>query len=155
MAFGDPTAENEMTTLSAYYMQTEQFTRAVRGEVNLVVGRKGAGKTALFLQLRDRIRADKRNVMVDLKPEGYQLIKLKEDLLSYLTEGSRQHLITAFWEYLLLLEVTYKVLEKIGRLINTITRYMKNILILRLAIRWKIFLPKAIFPSAYLFYLIE
>lgn len=112
MALGDPTAENEMTTLGAYYMQTEQFNRALRGEVNLVVGRKGAGKTALFLQLRDRLRADKRNVMVDLKPEGYQLIKLKEDLLSYLTEGSRQHLITAFWEYLLLLEVTYKVLEK-------------------------------------------
>ena len=112
LSFGDPTAENEMTTLGAYYMQTDEFRRAQRGEVNLVVGRKGSGKTALFLQLRDRIRADKRNVMVDLKPEGYQLIKLKEDLLSYLTEGSRQHLITAFWEYLLLLEVTYKVLEK-------------------------------------------
>ena len=112
LRFGDPTAENEMTTLAAYYMQTEQFDRALRGEVNLVVGRKGAGKTALFLQLRDQIRADKRNVMVDLKPEGYQLIKLKEDLLTYLTEGSRQHLITAFWEYLLLLEVAYKVLEK-------------------------------------------
>lgn len=112
LTFGDPTAENEMTTLGAYYMQTDQFNRALRGEVNLVVGRKGSGKTALFLQLRDRIRSDKRNVMVDLKPEGYQLIKLKEDLLSYLTEGSRQHLITAFWEYLLLLEVTYKVLEK-------------------------------------------
>ncbi|NUY32982.1 hypothetical protein F0160_21075 [Paraburkholderia sp. JPY303] len=112
LTFGDPTAENEMTTLSDYYMQTDQFNRALRGEVNLVVGRKGSGKTALFLQLRDRIRSDKRNVMVDLKPEGYQLIKLKEDLLAYLTEGSRQHLITAFWEYLLLLEVAYKVLEK-------------------------------------------
>lgn len=112
LSFGDPTAENEMTTLGAYYMHTDQFGRALRGEVNLVVGRKGSGKTALFLQLRDRLRADKRNVMVDLKPEGYQLIKLKEDLLSYLTEGTRQHLITAFWEYLLLLEVTYKVLEK-------------------------------------------
>lgn len=112
LSFGDPTAENEMTTLAAYYMQTDQFGRALRGEVNLVVGRKGSGKTALFLQLRDRLRADKRNVMVDLKPEGYQLIKLKEDLLSYLTEGTRQHLVTAFWEYLLLLEVTYKVLEK-------------------------------------------
>lgn len=112
LSFGDPTAENEMTTLGSYYMQTDQFNRAIRGEVNLVVGRKGSGKTALFLQLRDRIRSDKRNVMVDLKPEGYQLIKLKEDLLLYLTEGSRQHLITAFWEYLLLLEVTYKVLEK-------------------------------------------
>ncbi|KVZ35447.1 P-loop ATPase, Sll1717 family [Burkholderia ubonensis] len=112
LVFGDPTAENEMTTLSDYYMQTDQFNRAIRGEVNLVVGRKGSGKTALFLQLRDRIRADKRNVMVDLKPEGYQLIKLKEDILSFLTEGSRQHLVTAFWEYLLLLEVAYKVLEK-------------------------------------------
>lgn len=112
LSFGDPTAENEMTTLGSYYMQTEQFNKALRGEVNLVVGRKGSGKTALFLQLRDRIRFDKRNIMVDLKPEGYQLIKLKEDMLSYLTDGSRQHLITAFWEYLLLLEVTYKVLEK-------------------------------------------
>jgi hypothetical protein len=51
-------------------------------------------------------------VVVDLRPEGYQLIKLKEDILSYLSEGSRQHLITAFWEYLILLEVAYKVLEK-------------------------------------------
>src|SRR5207248_159587 len=37
---------------------------------------------------------------------------LKEDILKHLSEGSRQHLITAFWEYLLLLEVAYKLLEK-------------------------------------------
>jgi hypothetical protein len=78
----------------------------------LAVGRKGSGKTALFIQLRDKIRRDKRNVVVDLRPEGYQLIKLKEDILAYLSEGSRQHLITAFWEYLILLEVAYKLLEK-------------------------------------------
>jgi hypothetical protein len=53
-----------------------------------------------------------RNVVVDLRPEGYQLIKLKEDILAYLSEGSRQHMITAFWEYLILLEVAYKLLEK-------------------------------------------
>jgi hypothetical protein len=41
-----------------------------------------------------------------------QLIKLKEDVLAYLSDGSCQHLITAFWEYLILLEVTYKLLEK-------------------------------------------
>jgi hypothetical protein len=48
----------------------------------------------------------------DLKPEGYQLIKIKEDILLYLSEGARQHLITAFWEYLILLEIAYKLLEK-------------------------------------------
>jgi len=112
LAMGDPTAENEMTTLANYYLRTDQYLRAVRGEVNLVVGRKGSGKTALFIEVRDKIRADKRNVVVDLKPEGYQLLKLKEDFLSFLTEGTRQHLVTAFWEYLLLLEVAYKLLEK-------------------------------------------
>lgn len=112
LSIGDPTAENEMTTLDNYYLRTDQYQRTQRGEVNLVVGRKGSGKTALFIQLRDKTRADKRNIVVDLKPEGYQLLKLKEDILSYLAEGARQHLITAFWEYLILLEVAYKLLEK-------------------------------------------
>jgi len=112
LSMGDPTAENEMTTLSYYYLPTYEFSRTLQGAVNLVVGRKGSGKTALFIQVRDRVRADKRNIVVDLKPEGYQLLKLKEDILAHLTEGARQHLITAFWEYLLLLEVAYKMLEK-------------------------------------------
>ncbi len=101
-----------MTTLENYYLQTDQYLRASRGEVNLVVGRKGSGKTALFIRLRDTTRADKRNIVVDLKPESYQLLKLKDEILEHLADGSRQHLITAFWEYLILLEVTYKLLEK-------------------------------------------
>jgi hypothetical protein len=112
LSIGDPRAENEMPTLGLYYLKTDQFERTVRGEANLVVGRKGSGKTALFVQVRDKIRADKRNIVVDLKPEGYQLVKLKEEILSYLSAGARQHLITAFWEYLILLEVAYKILEK-------------------------------------------
>lgn len=109
---GDPTAENEMTTLADYYLQTDEFLRASSGDVNLVVGRKGSGKTALFISLRDLTRADKRNIVVDLKPESYQLAKLKDEILSLLAAGSRQHLLTAFWEYLILLEVAYKLLEK-------------------------------------------
>lgn len=112
LQIGDPTAENEMTTLAGYFLSTDQYSRALRGEVNLVVGRKGAGKTALFLQIRDKTRSDKRNVVLDLKPEGYQLLKLKEDILEHLTQGASHHLVTAFWEYLILLEITYKLLEK-------------------------------------------
>ena len=112
LRIGDPRAENEMTTLDLYYLHIDQFDRTLRGEVNLVVGRKGSGKTALFIRLRDKIRADKRNIVVDLKPEGYQLIRIKEDILEYLSEGARQHLITAFWEYLIYLEIAYKLLEK-------------------------------------------
>jgi hypothetical protein len=112
LSIGDPTAENEMATLSEYYIKTHEYQRALRGEVNLIVGRKGSGKTALFVQLRDTKRGNKQNIVVDLKPEGYQLVKLKERLLDFLTVGAQQHLITALWEYILLLEISYKVLEK-------------------------------------------
>ena len=78
----------------------------------MIVGRKGTGKTALFSQLRNEKRANVRNIVVDLKPEGYQLIRLKEDVLDYLAEGARTHLITALFEYLFYLEICYKLLEK-------------------------------------------
>jgi hypothetical protein len=112
LSIGDPRAENEMNTLDRYYLKIDQFDRAMNGEVNLVVGRKGSGKTALFIRLRDKIRSDRRNIVLDLKPEGYQLIRMKEDILEFLSEGARQHLIIAFWEYLIYLEIAYKLLEK-------------------------------------------
>ena len=112
VTIGDPMAENEFQTLGNYYLQRDEFGRTCRGEVNMVVGRKGMGKTALFSQVRNFLRRDAAVVVVDLKPEGYQLAKLKEAVLDYLTDGAKEHLLTAFWEYLLLLEVAYKLLEK-------------------------------------------
>src|SRR6516164_8902561 len=109
---GSSTAENEFVNLGEYYVQTDQFRRALRGEVRIVVGRKGSGKTAVFAQVRDHIRPDRNQIVLDLKPEGYQLHKFKEQVLDLLEEGTREHTITAFWEYLLLLEVAYKILEK-------------------------------------------
>lgn len=112
VSLGSSSAENEFRELSSYYLTTDQYLRAARGEVRLIVGRKGSGKTALFAQLRDRVRQPQENIVVDLKPEGYKLRKLSESIGNLLTEGTYEHTIMAFWEYLLLLEICYKILEK-------------------------------------------
>lgn len=111
---GASSAENEMRTLDNYYLNTDQFLKSIRGEVHLCVGRKGSGKSAIFLQIRDRERdRDRnRNVVLDLKPEGYKLVKFKELVLSFLEEGTLQHTIMAFWEYVLLLEICHKLILK-------------------------------------------
>jgi hypothetical protein len=111
LAMGSSTVENEFVNLGEYYVQTDQFRRALRGEVRIVVGRKGSDKTAVFAQVRDHIRADRDQIVLDLKPEGYQLRKFKEYVLDLLEVGTREHTITGFWEYLLLLEAAYKILE--------------------------------------------
>ena len=108
---GASAAENELQSLGAYFVQTDGFRRALRGDARLVVGRKGAGKSALFFQIRDSVRQDRRSVVLDLKPDGYRLLKLKESVLRFLSKGSLEHTITAFWEYLLLIEVCAALLD--------------------------------------------
>ena len=90
MTMGDPMAENEFQSWHNFitYRRTSLACK-LRGETNLVVGRKGTGKTALFSQVRNRKRKVRQNIVGDLKPEGYQLIKLKEELLDYLSEGAK------------------------------------------------------------------
>lgn len=112
MHLGAASAENEIHDLAEYYLETDQFRRACRGEVQIVTGRKGSGKTALFFRLRDKARAYRTNIVLDLRPEGYQLQKFKDVVLAYLELGTKEHTITAFWEYLLLLELCHKILEQ-------------------------------------------
>jgi hypothetical protein len=57
LTIGDAAAENEFTTLKSYFIPTDAFGRTLQGEVDLVTGRKGSGKTALFFQVRDRLRS--------------------------------------------------------------------------------------------------
>jgi hypothetical protein len=109
---GAPAAENEMGSLSNYYLETDEFNRTLSGTARLAIGRKGSGKTALFIRVRDRIRKDTQNVVLDLKPDGHQLKRFKYMVVALLAEAVQEHVAKAFWEYLLLLEIAYKLLEK-------------------------------------------
>jgi hypothetical protein len=71
-----------------------------------------SGKTALFFRLRDKVRNNRQNVVMDLKPDGYQLKRFKFMVLDVLQEAVKEHVATAFCEYVLLLEICYKLLEK-------------------------------------------
>lgn len=109
---GESAAENEFRDLGKYYVPVAQFSQVLNGEVQVVTGRKGSGKSALFFQLRDKIRKEKKNIVIDLNPEGYQLRKFKSLVIDRLEKGTMEHTVSAFWEYLLLLEICYKILEK-------------------------------------------
>lgn len=109
---GASAAENEMTRLDDYYLPTDHYNNVIGGNVRLVVGRKGSGKTAMFFQTRNKIRANRQRIVLDLKPEGYQLKRFKEMLLQFFGEAIQEHICKAFWEYVLLLELCYKLLEK-------------------------------------------
>jgi len=46
--FGKPTAEEEGEDLSAYFVETDQWQQLLAGEIDVIYGPKGAGKSALY-----------------------------------------------------------------------------------------------------------
>jgi len=113
---GDLAAENEIRSLDSYFVPTAEYQQAKRGHARLVVGRKGSGKTALFYGLRSTFRPMKSHLVLDLKPEGHQFTKLREAVLAKLPAGVQQHVLTAFWNYLLVMELAHQILNHEGTL---------------------------------------
>ena len=112
--FGDVAAENEINALKSYFVPTAQYQDVRRGHARLVVGRKGSGKTAIFYGLRNAYWSSQSHLVLDLKPEGHQFTKLREAVLAPLSQGMQEHVLTAFWNYLLLMELAHKILENDG-----------------------------------------
>jgi hypothetical protein len=108
---GDFAAENEIIALQSYFVPTGQYNEVKRGHARLVVGRKGAGKTAIFYGVREAYTQSRSQLLLDLKPEGHQLVKLREAILHELSPGMQQHVLTAFWNYLLLMEIAHKIIK--------------------------------------------
>jgi hypothetical protein len=109
--FGDVAAENEISSLKSYFVPTAQYNDARRGHARLVVGRKGAGKTAIFYGIRNAYWSGHSHLVLDLKPEGHQFTKLREAVLQPLSQGMQEHVLTAFWNYLLLMEIAIKIVR--------------------------------------------
>lgn len=52
--FGHRIAEDEVESLTSYFVETEQWRKVVSGQVDIVYGPKGSGKSALYSLLRER-----------------------------------------------------------------------------------------------------
>jgi hypothetical protein len=109
---GDLAAENEIKALQAYFVPTGEYNEVKRGHARLVVGRKGTGKTAIFYGVRSTHKPSQSHLVLDLKPEGHQFTKLREAVLRELSPGLQQHVLTAFWNYLLLMEIAHKIIHE-------------------------------------------
>lgn len=50
-SFGQRVAEEEVDALASYFVETDHWSRLYRGEIDIVYGTKGAGKSALYALL--------------------------------------------------------------------------------------------------------
>ena len=108
---GSPTAENETQQLKYYFIKTAEFSRALRAEGAIVTGRKGAGKSAVYLQVAETLQRERSVCVVDLRPASHNLSEMRQALLDVLSAGVFDHTIAAFWQYIMYMEILLEIRE--------------------------------------------
>ncbi|MER8942496.1 hypothetical protein NKH82_23835 [Mesorhizobium sp. M0915] len=109
VSLGASAAENEFRTLENYFVETSEYVRTLRGELGIVAGRKGSGKTAIFFMVRDTTRTQKNFFVTDLKPESHQLSLFRQELLKLVEVGVFDHTLAAFWYFVFLSETLFTI----------------------------------------------
>lgn len=70
LSFGERVAENEAEHLSQYFVKTEQWNSLLSGNVDVIFGSKGSGKSALYTLLNNEKNSLKKKGIVLLSVEN-------------------------------------------------------------------------------------
>lgn len=103
--FGDHVAERESDQLSRYFIRTSDYEVVARARTALIVGRKGAGKTAAMTAALRELRRERSRMVVEISPPIYDFEAVIALFERYVGRSERLHLAAALWRYLLLAEI--------------------------------------------------
>ena len=123
ITFGERIAEDEVDDLSSYFVETNQWQRIFAGEVDIVYGAKGAGKSAIYSLLLNRQQdlTEKRIMVIPAEnPRGDTVFKELVDNQPEITEQQLYNL----WK-LYFLSLVADQLRKAGILDSKLRKVVK------------------------------
>lgn len=113
--FGEYIAEHETDNIFDYYIETSHYQNLIKSEYNIVIGRKGTGKTATLYYLEQVLQKDIRNHVCLIKPVNFEiegLLSLHENLKDEFEKG---YMVESIWKFLIYTEIAkslYMVIKK-------------------------------------------
>ena len=113
ISLGAPAAERDMERgLEHYFVESDAFRRVLAGETTVVLGNRGAGKSAIFQMLARRCRARGTRV-IELAPDDYSYEMLRRTMQSE-EDGSwaKYGAYAAAWKYTLLVLVMKELCKR-------------------------------------------
>ena len=112
LKFGEHVAENEVNDLPEYFVATSAFYDVLDTRDTIFVGHRGTGKTANAIQALDRLRANKTNLAVLIKPPAFEFPAMFEAVMG-LPAGQRDYFFDALWRFVIQTEIGFAVLQSI------------------------------------------
>lgn len=115
LGIGNEVAEEEKRELHNYFIEFEAYKKASQKELSIFVGRKGTGKSALFIKLEKDFNLNESNFNIILKPESDELLENLELSILYNSERSKRTFFDSIWKFIFytrLLDLIYKKIQQ-------------------------------------------
>lgn len=113
LGIGCEIAEEEKDALLNYFVEIEAYKKAVSRSLSVFVGRKGSGKSALFIKLEKDLEKEAINYNVILKPDSDELLENVEISTLYYSEVSKRSLFYSVWKFVILSKLLISIEVKI------------------------------------------
>lgn len=111
--FGEYIAEHESDMLFNYYVDTVHEQNLIKSEHNIVVGRKGSGKTATLYYLKEKLSNDIRNQVCLIKPINFEIDGLIALISNLKDEFEKGYLTESIWKFLIYSEIAKNIYTSI------------------------------------------
>jgi hypothetical protein len=124
LGIGYEIAEEEESALLNYYIENESYHKALSRTSGIVVGRKGTGKSALFIKLISDFENSKDVFTVVIKPDSDELLDNIEFTKIYDNERSKKTFLLTVWRFVIfskLLRSCVRAIETSGRIDRSAT----------------------------------
>jgi len=115
LRLGEHVAENEIDALEDYFVETAPYYEVLAPKTTIFVGRKGTGKTANLIRAARHLEQDRRNLVVVIKPVGYELESLVRLLARFSERDIQSYLVESLWKFLIYTEIALAARADISR----------------------------------------
>jgi hypothetical protein len=112
---GEYVAENEVSGLTQYYVETSTYRDVMAGDSRVYVGSKGTGKSAAALSAEAALKMDARKLVCSIKPQGYDLNGLVRLFGSIEATDAKGYVAESLWKYLLATELALAIEQDLSR----------------------------------------
>ncbi|MDR0638232.1 MAG: hypothetical protein LBG27_04900 [Spirochaetaceae bacterium] len=109
LGIGYGVAENEKFENSNNFVEIEAYIKATQKQKALIIGRKGTGKTEIFLRLQENFNNDKNNYNIVIKPDSDDLLDNVELSNLYNTTRSKKAFLTTVWQYVIFSKIFMQI----------------------------------------------
>lgn len=113
LGIGCEIAEFERKDLLNYFIEIDAYHKAFSRNSSIFIGRKGSGKSAIFIKLESALNLDQKNYNVILRPDSDELLGNVELSTLYNNERSKNKFLKTIWQFVIFSKLILIINERL------------------------------------------